>query len=76
MLTPQSRSKVSADPYKPLNGKDTSTNGSSIALQQWKAPYTPKVAIEGGRQQDTESGFPLHAIGVTRDINVSRSSAR
>ncbi|MCJ1463353.1 hypothetical protein MMC07_001960 [Pseudocyphellaria aurata] len=76
MLTPPSRSKVSADPYKPLDGKDTSTNGSSVALQQWKAPYTPNVAIEGGRQQETESAVPLDAIGVTRDINVSRSSAR
>lgn len=83
-LTPQSRSKVSADPYKSLEGKETSIGGSNIALVpsgQWKPPYmqskdNAKVAIEGGRKQDVESRLPLHAIGVTRDINVSRSAAR
>lgn len=83
-LTPQSRSKVSADPYKQLDGKETSIGGSNIALVpsgQWKPPNTQskdntKVAIEGGHEQDVESELPLHAIGVTHDINVSRSAAR
>ena len=83
-LTPQSRSKVSTDPYKPLDGKETSISGSNFALvppEQWKAPYmhskvNAKVAIEGGRIYDIESGLPSHAIGVTQDVNVSRSAAR
>ena len=86
-LTPQSRSKVSADPYKPLDGKASSVSGSNrsdIALvpsEQWKAPYpqskdNAQVAIEGGRTQDTESGLPLDSIGVTRDIDVSSSAAK
>lgn len=80
--TPQSRTKVSADPYKPLDGKETPVSGSNIALvspEQWKAPSTqPKdnanVAIEGAHSQDTESGLPSHAIGVTRDVDVSSAS--
>ena len=83
-LTPANRSKASADPYKPLDDKETLVTVSNIPLtpsEQWKAPYTQsaanaKVAIEGGRKQDPESGFPLYAIGVTRDINVSRSAVR
>ena len=83
-MTPQSRSRVSADPYKSLDDKEASHSGSKIALvpvDQWKSSYAPskgkpKVDIQGGGQYDAESALPSRSIGVTRDIEVSSTAAK
>lgn len=83
-MTPQTRSRVSADPYKSLDDKETPTGGSKIALvpaEQWNSTHMPSKAktnvnIQGGGLYDPASTLPSHAIGVTRDIDVSSTTAR
>ena len=78
-----SHSKPSTDPYKSLNGKETSINGSKIALvstDDWK--NKARTEIKGGVmvEEDVESGVrvgvPRDAIGVTRDVDVSSMVAK
>lgn len=83
-----SHSKPSTDPYKSLNGKETSINGSKIALvstDDWKTNKA-RTEIKGGVmvEEDVESGMrvgvgmgvPRDAIGVTRDVDVSSMVAK
>lgn len=77
----QFQSKPSTDPYKSLDGKETSMHGSKIALvstDQWK--NKARTEIKGGTmlEEDVESGMgvPRDAIGVTRDVDVSSMVAK
>lgn len=81
-LTPQIRSKASVDAYKTLDGKETDVNGSKTALfpqDQWENPSLPG---HSSKVQNVAVGSPPHGdielgvIGVTRDVDISRSKAK
>lgn len=77
-VSSQGRSKGNTEPYKSLDGKETSSHGSKIALvptDEWK--NNGRTEIKGGMaQQDVELGVPRDAIGVTRDVDVSSMTAK
>ena len=79
-LSSQARSQPSTDPYKSLNGKETSVHGSKTALvasEPWKTKGRTEVKGGGIVQEDIELGVvPRDAIGVTRDVHVSRMAAK
>jgi hypothetical protein len=77
-LSSAPRSKGSADAYKCLDGHEPSGHGSKMELvpsDRWT--LEPRTEIKGGwASEDIERGVPRHAIGVTRDVDVSSMTAK